>query len=153
LHSRMMTPEEAALQALKGPGIDLSRVKFPSQPGLYALHARAEAWDKLKLENADGRALYVGKAEESLQGRDPKTRSTTGTTGWSTLRRTLGARLDFRPIPRSGAGTPKSNQYSLHEEDDRALTEWMRSQLRVAIWVKPRDCANLGDVERAVIAA
>jgi hypothetical protein len=78
----------------------------PARPGLYAIHTAAEVWQLLDLGAApDARRLYIGKAEKSLQSRDLNVHFRSGKTGWSTVRRSLAARLqrhlDLVACPRS----------------------------------------------------
>lgn len=40
-------------------------------PGLYAIHAGAEAWEQIGIDRVPGVPLYVGKSERELG--DPRT--------------------------------------------------------------------------------
>jgi hypothetical protein len=120
--------------------------------GLYAIHAGAEVWRELGLGAPDDkRPLYVGKAESSsLATRDISThfgyarRRQTSVTGRSTVRRSLAALLHdtvgFRGIPRNPASPGYFPNYGLTPEQDDALSSWMRTRLRLAVWPKPDDC-------------
>jgi hypothetical protein len=143
----------AALRALKGPRVPIAEDAFPSAPGLYALYGAASTWKQLGLESPDDRPLYVGKSERSLLSRDFKMHFDTGQTGWSTLRRTLGALRNLTPVWRDPVKREKPTHYALRADDDAALTSWMTSQLRAAVWEKPATCDDLAAVERAVIQA
>ncbi|CAN5520866.1 hypothetical protein BH24ACT4_BH24ACT4_04440 [soil metagenome] len=83
-----------ALAALAAPGVAFHQAmtEVPPQPGLYAFHAGAPAWNQLGLgEPPDDRPLYVGKSERSMASRDVGTHFASGKTGSSTLRRSLAA--------------------------------------------------------------
>ena len=99
-------------------------------------------------------ALYVGKAERSLNGRDVGTHFATGKTGSSTVRRSLAAlltgQLDLLAVPRNVAMPDGSANYGLDSASDARLSEWMEQRLLLATWVKPED-ATLDDVETAVV--
>lgn len=105
-----MTVETAALAVAALAGPRLSRADAvglaPRTPGLYA--------------------LYVGKAEKSLNGRDVGTHSSLpGKTGSSTVRRSLAAllvhRVDLEPEPRNPAKPDGSaNVWSSAERTESA---------------------------------
>jgi hypothetical protein len=102
------------------------------------------------------RVLYLGKAEDSLVGRLKGTHFMTGESGRSTVRRTFGALLGFKPIPRpSRIMNPDRRQlmtmtanYAFTDEDDSKLTEWMVSHLAIRVFASSH--ASLGLLERAV---
>jgi hypothetical protein len=153
------THVDAALSALsskRARGLEQQIEHVPASPGLYAIYGD-EVWHELGLgEPPDERPLYVGKAEASLAARDIKTHFGDGRTGQSTVRRSFAAlladRLDLRGIPRNPDKPGHYSNYGLSPEHDRLLTEWMKRNLRLAVWPKP---SNLGlellDVERAVL--
>src|SRR5262245_24881024 len=61
--------------------------RVPAEPGLYAIYGSAETWQQLGLcKPPDDRPLYVGKAEDSLVGRDLQMHFADGLTGFSTVR-------------------------------------------------------------------
>lgn len=127
----------------------------PSQPGLYAVNGSASVWRALGLDEPGGpRPLYVGKAERSLAARDIRTHFLDGRTGSSTLRRSLAAllreELGLRALPRNPENLGTVASFALSPKDDRELTRWMRSNLRLAAWA-PADTTTLREVERAVL--
>jgi hypothetical protein len=139
-------------QRLKG-----AEDRVPRRPGLYAVHGDAGTWDVLGLgEPPDDRPLYVGKAEESLLGRDIGSHFGDGKTGQSTVRRSMAAllkgTLDLHGIPRNTAKPAYFSNYGLSPREDRSLTQWMREHLQLATWA-PAGVVNLHPVEVAVIQA
>jgi hypothetical protein len=85
-----------ALKALLGPGVPFAEAaaRVPPRPGLYAIFAGPTAWIELGLGTPPAqRPLYVGKAEQSLLGRDVRQHFSDGKTGSSTLRRSVAALL------------------------------------------------------------
>lgn len=133
----------------------------PDQPGLYALHGSSATWAQLGLgPPPDERPLYVGKAEASLVSRDLRTHFATGRTGQSSPRRSFAALLAREAVlalvamPRRPANPEprKWTHFALEPAGDEALTNWMRSQLRIAVWLKPGG-ARLADLENDVIRA
>jgi hypothetical protein len=97
---------QIALGRNRSHSIAQAEAHVPPRPGLYAIHGSAETWVELGLgEPPDDRALYVGKAEDSLITRDIKAHFGDGRTGQSTLRRSLSALLHaplgLRGMPRN----------------------------------------------------
>ena len=50
--------------------VEQARKHLQPVPGLYAIYGDAEAWHNLGLEPRPETALYVGKCESSLVGRE-----------------------------------------------------------------------------------
>ena len=133
--------------------VSLQSPAAPPCPGLYAIHASPSVWRELGLSSPpDERPVYVGKAEKSLSGRDIQQHfghgsegRTTSVTGYSTLRRSVGALLHdsqgFGAVPRNIASPGYYSNFGLTREDDALLSEWMRARFRLAHWVKPDDCS------------
>jgi hypothetical protein len=125
--------------------------------GLYAIYGALEIWQQLGLgDPPDNRPMYVGKAEESLKARDLRQHFGTGATGSSTVRRTFAAMLrdarGFVGVPRNRAKPSKWSHYALDDEHEAALTEWMRGNLKLAVWTMPPECGDLHAVEKGVLA-
>lgn len=125
--------------------------------GLYAICGEGDVWRRLGLgDPPNDRPLYVGKAEESLRDRDLKQHFSSGSTGSSTVRRSFAAMLrdtrGFRGVPRDKAKPGKFSHYTLDDEHEIALTEWMRANLKLAVWAKPVECDDLRAVEKGVLA-
>lgn len=111
---------------------------LPSSPGIYAIYGDGAAWTELGLGEPSSVPLYVGKAEDSLVSRDLRTHFGAGRTGSSTVRRSFAALLR-EPLgltgqPRNMAKPGHFANFGLNPEDDRALTEWMRRRLTLAVW-------------------
>lgn len=145
-----------AMAAIRRPGLDLATAtaRAPRQPGIYGIYGDAAALVALDLEPAlDGQPLYIGKAEESITGRDVHDHFG-GPSGKSTVRRSLAAllRLDlgFRARPRNTSAPSKFTHYALDGDGERRLSDWMALHLRLSWWVAPSG-ATLKDVEKALI--
>jgi hypothetical protein len=129
--------------------------KVPDAPGLYALYGSHEVWTELGLGQAPpGAALYVGKAEESLEKRELEA-FRSGRTGQSGVRRSFAAllrdRLELRGLPRNPKKPERFDEFTLSEEDEAKLTAWMSTHLQLAAWAQPADCTHLGTIEIAVL--
>lgn len=145
------------LEALAPPGITLADAQktVPERPGLYAIYGDAFVWHELGLGDApDTRPLYVGKAEESLASRDVRTHFGIGRTGSSTVRRSFAAllreKLSLTAQPRNPAKPERPSNYGLPADQDHRLTQWMRANLLIAVWVLDGS-ASLRELERAVL--
>jgi hypothetical protein len=128
----------------------------PAKPGIYAIHAQPELWPALGLgESADGKPLYVGKAEQSLAARDIHTHFASGRTGSSTVRRSFAALLksdlNLSGVPRSLTQPAYFANYALTADQDAQLTEWMLTNLTLSVWVLDPPDLLIGDVEAAII--
>jgi len=155
--------ERTAVTALAGPPISIKAAvdgAVPDQPGLYAVYGAAHVWRLLGLgKPPDERPLYVGKAEDSLVSRDLKTHFASGTTGRSSLRRSLAAllaasgELALVAMPRRAHDPEpaKWTHYALEAPGDRQLTDWMGACLRIAVWLAPAETV-LRPVENAAIS-
>lgn len=154
----------AALVALRGPAVVVADVlsSLAAHPGLYAFHADADAWSVLGIGTPpDERAIYVGKAENTLASRDvaghfgQRPRGVQSPTGSSTLRRSLAALLagshHFRGMPRNPAKPGHFANFGLSEADDYDLSLWMQLHLRLALWPHA-DVAALDAIETDVLA-
>lgn len=116
----------------------------PAVPGIYKVFlADSDALSGTALAGLKpGSPLYVGKAERSLATRDLRQHLTSGGTGSSTLRRSLGAvlkeELALKAIPRNDGSTSK---YRFDSDGEDRLTEWMLTSLTVS-WLV---CSNADD--------
>ena len=125
--------------------ISTAERRVPRSPGLYAIYGSRGIWRELGLgRRPDGRPLYVGKAEESLAGRDLGEHFADGKTGSSTLRRSLAAllrsQLKLRAIPRNPDRPADFDRFGVSATHDARLTAWMRARLWIAVWVAPEGC-------------
>jgi hypothetical protein len=154
-----MTLRNQAQAALAGPGVapPTARAAVPARPGLYAVYGDAAAWEQLGLGRPpDRRPLYVGKAEGSLAGRDLRQHFGTGSTGSSTLRRSLAAllrtRLELTAVPRNRSQPERFAHYALGNADRARLTAWMEQRLTLAVWV-PDGPVELGAMEAELLGS
>ena len=156
--------EVAAATLLKGPRLSaaVASVALPDAPGLYAVFAEREARSELGLpEVADGRPIYVGKAEGSLRSRDGKTHFALRTrpvnrrcAGRSP--HCCGRRWGCAGGQRNLDGPGYFDKFDLTPEHDAALQRWIGEHLTIATWRKPLDETDddgtyLLAVERALL--
>jgi hypothetical protein len=140
-----------ALDVLKSAAGPFGAERAPHAPGVYAWFLD-EATALRSMPRQSGEPIYIGTSSNLAQRRD-ETHFKTGGTGFSTLRRSLGAllkdELNLRALPR---GTGPSDQnfrcYRFDDGGEARLTGWMRQHLRVGI------CAHSEpeELERGLIA-
>lgn len=128
------------LETLRATAAPLAEVHVTRNPGVYAWFHPA-ALPSLSNQGAD--PVYVG-ITSNLAQREFDTHFRSGQTGFSTLRRSLGAllkdELSLSPQPR-GAGSSDSNYrcYRFDEAGEARLTAWMHEHLWVGAhkWPEP----------------
>lgn len=114
----------------------LALLDAPAAAGVYALFLRKGAVPGLHCGSGD--CLYIGLSQNLAQ-REFDTHFRVGGSGFSTLRRSLGAllidELDLQPQPRS-AGTSDTNyrNYRFDKSGEEALSAWMHDHLDVAVF-------------------
>lgn len=115
----------------------INETLLPDQQGIYAFMLN-EAGD-LGIFGSSGQIIYVGLSEKSLNSRDSKTHNMSGQTGWSSLRRSLGAilktQLNLTAIKRDKNPTKiRPDKYKFDEEGEQRLTQWMAENLKLGYW-------------------
>lgn len=140
--------------------VNAEGVEFPKGRGLYAISEATPSCVEAGTLDAPvgpGGPLYIGKAEKSLTRRDVRQHFGTGKTRWSTVRRSFAAllrdELGLMPVPRATASATLTAPatFTLTEESDVVLTEWMTEHLALRVWTPPSNVV-LAAVEREVIA-
>lgn len=130
------------LEALRATAAPLAEVAAPHEPGVYAWFLDCpSALPGLPNQGAD--PVYVGLSSDLAQ-REFDTHFRSGQSGFSTLRRSLGAllkdELGLSAQPR-GTGSSESNYrcYRFDDAGEDRLTGWMHDHLRVGAhaWSQP----------------
>jgi hypothetical protein len=111
------------------------RLRYDQNPthkgvGLYAYFID-NAFELLPVQIDNSGLIYVGMTED---GFDARSHFIQKSSGFSTLRRTLGAvlkhRLELQATPRGAASTPANiRNYSFTPEGEERLSEWMQKHL------------------------
>jgi hypothetical protein len=112
-------------------------ILLPDQQGIYAFFLNKS--NTPKSFGSVNQVVYVGLSEKSLNSRDTKTHMASGLTGWSSLRRSLGAilivQLNLSPQKRDkNSFKLRADKYKFDEEGEERLTEWMRENLTMGYW-------------------
>src|SRR5690606_38136879 len=89
-----------------------------------------------------GQLIYVGIAKKSLRSRDIETHFKPGQTGFSSLRRSLGAILktELKLSAQKRDLYPKklrADKYKFDEQGEAKLTTWMFENLKMGYWSSP----------------
>jgi hypothetical protein len=123
----------------------------PNQPGVYAIFLKPRGQLLPIAPGADG-LLYIGMTNDGL---DARNHFTMQSSGFSTLRRSLGAilrrHLQLQPVPRApGPSETNTRNYAFAIDGEAILSRWMRANLLVS--VVPLPGANLEKLEADLIA-
>lgn len=127
---------EGILQELVTGATALKDLDAPPAAGVYAYFLGTGA-SLPRIRNPGGGPVYVGLSSNLAQ-REFDTHFAEGQTGFSTLRRSIGAllkhdlRLDARPRGR-GASETNYRNYRFDDDGEQRLSAWMHDHLRVAV--------------------
>jgi hypothetical protein len=133
--------------------------EFSQEPGLYAIYFYGEQFPiKEAAEYIKIRPIiYLGKTATSSFDRDLKQHFTSGETGRSTLRRSLGAllreQLDLHPIPRGNFENSgrRFRNYKFDSVGENRLTEWMKMNLGLSFYPVGNDLSQIRYLEKKLI--
>jgi hypothetical protein len=130
--------EDAAqiLDGLRGSAVAFEELRAPPAPGVYGFYLTSASAFPVISVPGDG-PLYLGLSSNLAQ-REFDTHFQPGQSGFSTLRRSLGAllkdQLDLVVIPRgTGASDTNYRNYRFENEGESRLSEWMRAHLLVGV--------------------
>ncbi len=117
--------------------------KMVSEPGICAMSYEGNELGFGLWSPQVKKIVYVGATRPSADRH-----FTDGQTGYSTLRRSLGALLqskyDLKPIPRSQdeSDNDRFSNFAFDEEGEAKLTKWMKDNLKIAFWATPPEQAE-----------
>jgi len=102
---------------------------MPDRQGIYSFIVDS---DELEKFGRPRQIIYIGLAEKSLKDRDTENHLKSGQTGWSSLRRSLGAilkeRLKLKAITRDKEGNMvRADKYKFDKEGEERLTACVSS--------------------------
>ena len=118
-----------------------NQLEAAAAPGVYAYFLAAGS-SLPGMSNPGSDALYIG-VSSNLSEREFDTHFAEGKTGFSTLRRSIGAilkdQLRLRVRPRGiGASKTDFTNFRFDDEGERRLSAWMLEHLRVAVEPVPQ---------------
>jgi hypothetical protein len=130
--------DEAAqiLKGLRGSAVALDELRAPPAPGVYGFYLASRSALPVISAPGDG-PVYLGLSSNLAQ-REFDTHFQAGQSGFSTLRRSLGAllkdQLDLAAIPRgTGASDTNYRNYRFEDEGESRLSEWMGAHLLLGV--------------------
>jgi hypothetical protein len=115
---------------------------FSTLPGIYCVFFFGTEFPLTSAKTAikNRSLIYIGKTESSQIERDLEQHFSSGETGRSTLRRSIGAiireHLDLKPQPRnpSERSDRKYRNYKFEAEGEDRLTDWMKTNLGLSFF-------------------
>lgn len=135
------TDESTARADLRRSRTSIGHLTARPEGGVYAIYLRTRAGLRPFAEGEDG-LIYIGLSR-NLADREFDQHFSSGDTGWSTLRRSLGALLRDEPslhaFPRA-PGPSESNvrNYRFSEDGEVRLTNWMCAHVEVGVHVSEK---------------
>src|SRR5438094_199129 len=125
---------ERIIEELEQTRTDIEGVDAPSSPGVYAIYVNDPSTLPITGTPKTG-LLYIGMSSD-LAYRDFDTHFSSSGTGYSTLRRTLGAllkqHLQLCAVPRGKSESPSNfTCYRFLSEGEDRLTRWMEHNLEI----------------------
>ena len=128
---------------------------LPDKQGIYAFFL--DKSNDLGKFGSSGQIIYAGLSETNLNSRCNQTHLATGQTGWSSLRRSLGAilKLQLNLTAQKRDKNPnklRADKYKFDEAGEKRLTQWMIKNLKMGYWPtdKPLTLENLKKKEENV---
>jgi hypothetical protein len=132
--------------------------KFSDEPGIYAFFFTGKDFPIANCNPQKDEIIYIGKTESSQASRDEKTHFTSGKTGSSTIRRSLGAllkdELSLVPIPRNDKDfdAGRKSFFKFDEPSEDKLTTWMKDNLALSFYEYDQPPSEIDVLETELIA-
>ncbi len=152
-----MTTKEIIL-LLKEKEKDFLKTKsFSKLPGIYAFFFIGDDFPLSGNSVDKHQIIYIGKTESSQEKRDAKTHFTTGKTGNSTVRKSIGSILcstkNLKPIPRNDSDYEggRFSHFMFNELSERIITDWMANNLALSFYEYPENKKLIDKLETDII--
>ena len=130
---------------------------FSQLPGIYAFFYIGNDFPLLGDSVTKHQIIYIGKTESSQEKRDSKTHFTTGKTGSSTVRKSIGsilcAKENLKPIPRNDSDYAKGrfSHFKFDNVSEIKITNWMENNLALSFYEYPKTKQEIEDLETEII--
>lgn len=130
---------------------------FSKLPGIYAIFYIGNDFPIFGTSVKQHQIIYVGKTESSQEKREAKTHFTSGKTGSSTVRKSIGSLLyvqeSLKPIPRNETDYKrgKFSHFKFDTNSEVKITNWMRSNLALSFFEYPRTKQEIEELETKII--
>lgn len=152
-----MTTKEI-IDLLKERETDFLKTKsFSKFSGIYAFSFIGKDFPLLEKAVKRHQIIYIGKTESSQEKRDAKTHLTTGKTGSSTVRKSIGSLLcsqeDLKPIHRNDSDheNGRISHFKFDLESEEIITEWMKNNLALSFYEYPENKQFIDKLETEII--
>lgn len=129
---------DSIVKSIAGTSVSCSSIdSLPDSQGLYGFSLKKHS--ELGRFGSGGQVIYAGLASMSLNGRDLQTHLTSGKSGWSSFRRSLGAILkqELNLVATKRDKNPKklrADKYRFQDDGEERLTDWMLKNLNMGYW-------------------
>lgn len=152
-----MTTKEI-IKLLKKKETDFLKTNsFSKFPGIYAFFYIGNNFPLLGNSVSKHQIIYIGKTESSQEKRDAKTHFTTGKTGSSTVRKSIGSILyskeNLKSIPRNDSDYKKGrfSHFKFENLSEIKITNWMENNLALSFYEYPRTKKEIENLETEII--
>lgn len=152
-----MTTKEI-IELLKEKETDFLKTNsFSKHPGIYAFFYIGNDFPILGQSVSKNQIIYIGKTESSQEKRDAKTHFTTGKTGSSTVRKSIGSLLyekeNLNAIPRNDSDYKRGrfSHFKFDLESEEKITLWMKNNLSLSFYEFPKTKQEIEDLETEII--
>lgn len=152
-----MTTKEV-IKLLKERETDFLKTKsFSPLPGIYAFFFVGNEFPIFSDAVSKHQIIYIGKTESNQEARDAKTHFTTGKTGSSTVRKSIGSLLcstkNLKPIPRNNTDYQKGrlSHFKFDTSSEEIITDWMKNNLVLSFYEFPKSKKEIEDLETEII--
>lgn len=135
----------------------LKTKRFSQFPGIYAFFYIGNDFPLLGDSVSKHQIIYIGKTESSQEKRDSKTHFTTGKTGSSTVRKSIGSILCFqenlKPIPRNDSDYAKRrfSHFKFDNASEMKITDWMKNNMALSFYEYPESKEKIDKLETEII--
>ena len=135
----------------------LKTKSFSKLPGIYAFFFIGNDFPMLGDLVSKHQIIYIGKTESSQEKRDAKTHFTTGKTGSSTVRKSIGSLLceqeNLTPIPRNSIDyeAGRHSHFKFDGRSEQIITNWMENNLALAFYEYPKSKELIDALETDII--
>lgn len=136
----------------------LNTKTFSDSPGIYAFFFVGNEFPIFNKAVSKHQIIYIGKTESSQEERDAKTHFTSGKTGSSTVRKSIGSLLldikNLKPIPRNDTDYQKGrfSHFKFDSNSEEKITDWMKKNLAISFFEFPMSKKEIEDLETEIIA-
>ena len=149
---------EKIISLLREKEVKYSEISvFSKLPGIYAIFFIGNNFPIIGNEIKKHQIIYIGKTESSQEKRDAKTHFSTGKTGSSTVRKSIGALLHelehLIPISRNLTDYEKGrfSHFKFDNESEKIITSWMNKNLALSFYEYPRTKQEIENLESNII--